>query len=212
MHHLRKPIDRNFLKKALQDGHSATQIATQLGRHIQSVMDYIHYYGLPYRKANYGAWNPAWKGGARIDKNGYRLVWSPEHPYATKHGKTVREHRLVMEKKLGRYLKPSEVVHHIDGDKLNNHPDNLGVFQTNRDHLRHELTGRIPKWSARGILGIALGRLQAHVRHGHHISAASLALLKKHDLAYTSQRGHFLKSPGTKVRVLLKKPRHSKSQ
>lgn len=45
------------------------------------------------------------------------------------------EHRYVMEQKLGRKLTSEDIVHHIDGDKLNNHPDNLVI--TNRsDHLK----------------------------------------------------------------------------
>ena len=47
--------------------------------------------------------------------------------YKTKwvNGKSVRIHRIVMEKKLGRPLKKGEVIHHIDGDNQNNNIDNL---------------------------------------------------------------------------------------
>lgn len=45
------------------------------------------------------------------------------------------EHRVVAEQKLGRALLPGEIVHHIDGDKLNNHPDNLEVM-TQAEHIR----------------------------------------------------------------------------
>jgi len=50
-------------------------------------------------------------------------------------GKRVLEHRLVMEKELGRKLGSWEHVHHIDGDKLNNDPLNLLVL-TNSEHRK----------------------------------------------------------------------------
>jgi hypothetical protein len=43
-------------------------------------------------------------------------------------------HRVVAEQKLGRKLLPGEVVHHIDGDKRNNNPENLMVFASQEEH------------------------------------------------------------------------------
>lgn len=43
-----------------------------------------------------------WRGG-RINKEGYIFIYSPQHPNAI-NGKYVAEHRLVVEKHLGRYL------------------------------------------------------------------------------------------------------------
>jgi hypothetical protein len=40
----------------------------------------------------------------------------------------IYEARMLMVEKLGRYLKDSEVVVHIDGDKRNNDPENLRVI------------------------------------------------------------------------------------
>lgn len=44
------------------------------------------------------------------------------------------EHRVVAESVIGRKLLPGEVVHHIDGDKSNNSPENLMVFPSQREH------------------------------------------------------------------------------
>jgi hypothetical protein len=80
-----------------------------------------------------------WKGGSYISPQGYRLIYKPDHPYAS-NGAYVREHRLVMEQHLGRYLLPNEVVHHINGDKLDNRIENLQLFSSNVDHLVYENT------------------------------------------------------------------------
>lgn len=45
-------------------------------------------------------------------------------------------HRVVAEQKLGRPLKPGEVVHHIDRNKRNNSPENLMVFSSQAEHSK----------------------------------------------------------------------------
>jgi len=76
--------------------------------------------------------NSQWAGGRR-SRNGYVQIWEPEHPDCDIGG-YIFEHRLVMEGLLGRYLLPNEVVHHIDGNKLNNAPENLCLFASNGEH------------------------------------------------------------------------------
>lgn len=80
-----------------------------------------------------GTKNPNWRGG-RTTANGYVMVRKPDHPRAGKKG-YVYEHILVMEQKLGRLTKRGEVVHHIDGNPKNNAPENLELYQSNRQHL-----------------------------------------------------------------------------
>lgn len=65
------------------------------------------------------------------NKDGYILVWAPEHPMAYA-GRRAPEHRLIMEKMLGRYLFPDENVHHRNGKKGDNRPENLELWLTHQ--------------------------------------------------------------------------------
>jgi hypothetical protein len=60
------------------------------------------------------------------------MVYAPEHPHA--YQKYVPEHRLIVEKALGRYLTTDECVHHIDMDMSNNNISNL-LLMTRKEHL-----------------------------------------------------------------------------
>lgn len=83
-----------------------------------------------------GADNPSYSGGRHVGTNGYVHVLNPEHPSADSRG-YVYEHRLVMEQIQGRTLTNAEVVHHINRVKTDNRPENLMLFASQSDHLKH---------------------------------------------------------------------------
>jgi hypothetical protein len=78
--------------------------------------------------------HPLYKGITRHE-SGYILIKIKDHPRAHKYTGFVFEHIAVAENNIGRRLKPDECVHHINGIKDDNRPDNLMVM-TKSDHMR----------------------------------------------------------------------------
>lgn len=79
--------------------------------------------------------HPGWKGGKKLSVNGYWEILSKNHPLKDVHG-YMKEHRLVMEKFIGRYLNRKEVVHHINGIKTDNRIENLTLFNNSSEHAK----------------------------------------------------------------------------
>jgi len=92
--------------------------------------------GLAHRGPNHGNW----KGGRVPLRAGYIRIRMPEHP-ANVCGYVV-EHRLVMERHIGRLLEPTEEVHHRDGNRSNNDISNLVLLKSTGDHRRAHATYR----------------------------------------------------------------------
>ena len=69
-----------------------------------------------------------WKGGVYTGQDGYVRILRPDHPYAYKTG-YILEHRIIMEEKLGRFLRPTENVHHINAIRNDNRSENLELWQ-----------------------------------------------------------------------------------
>ena len=90
--------------------------------------------------------HPNWKGG-RLVQDGYVSVHIPTLPepeammarQMRPKEAYILEHRLSMAMKIGRPLKPTELVHHINGDKMDNRPENLAIAERSKHSQEHRL-------------------------------------------------------------------------
>lgn len=82
--------------------------------------------------------SPNWRGGRRLDKDGYVIVWVGKR-------KIKREHVLVMEQLLGRDLLPDETVHHKNGIRSDNAIGNLELRASN--HGRGQTASDLLAWA-----------------------------------------------------------------
>lgn len=95
-------------------------------------------------KTRVGEKSATWKGGT-YKQDGYVLKYKPDHPKAPGKGGYVREHVLVMEKKLGRFLEEGESVHHLNGVRDDNREKNLELWSTSQPYGQR-VTDKI-KWA-----------------------------------------------------------------
>ena len=124
---------------------SLTEISKILNCCINTVRRRLIQLGIPIKKRYdlssqnfpimYGKDNPAWKGGRFQRSDGYIYVLY-NHKY-------VLEHRLVMEKHLGRKLKEEEQIHHINKCKSDNRIENLLITDVHEHIKIHRMLGDI---------------------------------------------------------------------
>ena len=73
----------------------------------------------------------------RLRKFGYAFVYLPDHPMSDKKG-WIPEHRLVMSQILNRNLSTGEFVHHINGKRDDNRPENLVLLSRSEHNVIHK--------------------------------------------------------------------------
>ena len=157
-------IDESILRRTyIDERKTAREIADELGVWEGTVRKNLGRCGIPIRqtgprigkqlsdfhraqisRSKTGAKNPSWKGGRVLNK-GYVYLHRPSHPMADGQG-YIAEHRLIMEKRLGRFLLPSEVVHHINGIPDDNRDENLMLFSSAGKHRQYHKNNLAGIW------------------------------------------------------------------
>jgi hypothetical protein len=114
-----------------------------------------------FTRESCGECSPRWKG--RIFREGYVYVVNKDHPFASKQG-YVAEHRLVVEKHIGRVLREYEIVHHINGVKDDNGIDNLKLCGGHSEHRNnHFILGWSREFENCKVCG---SNIKKHAGHG----------------------------------------------
>jgi HNH endonuclease len=110
-----------------------------------------------------GANHPNWSGGRYLARDGYVLIYRPDSPSAQKSG-YVPEHREIYETTRGVTLPSSVHVHHINGIRDDNRPENL-IATTRGEHMRMHI--KAGEWTA-ALIDLRLrAAVVAHItQHG----------------------------------------------
>ena len=128
------------IRQLYDRGLTLREVAAELSYTEEYIRRLMKAAGIPRRPRGQPAGKHLPSGGRVTDKNGYTLLRATDHPH-TNSGGYVRQHRLVMEGVLGRYLLPKEVVHHFNGIKDDNRPENLALYSSNAEHKADDMLG-----------------------------------------------------------------------
>lgn len=126
-------IDLDKLRSDYDSKIPVAQIAGEYGVTVQTVYSRLRQLGITRSNSEAHIGQTPWnKADGHIDSMGYRVICIK--------GKQIREHRVVAEQMLGRKLEKGEVVHHLNGNRSDNRPENLEVHKSHSEHMKHHLT------------------------------------------------------------------------
>lgn len=121
-------LDEQFIKDKYLADISITQIAHELNCSVRAIQNRIQWLGIYERgrqkRLQRGMRNPRWKGGRKL-VDGYVYIYQGNHRY-------IPEHRLIWETTHSKSLPKGWVIHHLNGIRNDNRPENLVAFPDRR--------------------------------------------------------------------------------
>ena len=134
--------NKNWLyKRYVKDKLSLRSIAKFCEVDFKTIDYWVKFFNFPkHRVGDPGGFrSPHWRGGLYTE-HGYRRI------HQGKRNDYKLEHRIIVEKLLGRKLTRKEVIHHINFIEFDNHPENLYLFPSQSEHKTYHLllkSGRV---------------------------------------------------------------------
>jgi len=129
------PINDVEMLRLYETGSSLGDLAKRYGVSLVTIRNHLMKHGKQRRSrgSSRESKHGKWKGGLHVKKSGHVLRKAASHPHRNRLG-YVPEHRLIIEKELGGFLLPFEVVHHKDHVPANNELANLRLFCGRDEH------------------------------------------------------------------------------
>lgn len=131
-----------YINLRIAEGEKVMDVAKAIGVSYKRLIQYLARNNIAYNLDRpCGKDHHRWKGGY-VHRNLYRFVFPKEDwikPVAYRDGR-MPEHRYVMTKHLCRLLQSKEIVHHLDGNRVNNDIANLHLFPSQKRHCSFHAT------------------------------------------------------------------------
>lgn len=92
-------------------------------------------------------------GHTSVRRDGYVQEYCPDHPHANLRG-MVLQHRLAKERQLGQILPSAVAVHHLNGKKRDNRPENLEILSGQSEHMKRHHRETAKRWDRKLVVRV----------------------------------------------------------